>query len=373
MKTLDAELLNALTGTSDTPCLSIYLPVHSSVAASNLDTLGLKNMIKDIRAHAAEHDTETITKLLAPVENYLDSKEFVRETNGTLAIFSSAKLFETVILPEDISSAFYIDDCFYLLPLLDFASNNNTFQILALGKNHVRLFEGNRYGLEEIELHSSIPTTMKEALGYDLTDNHLHASAGGSAAIHGYMEITDERDTDNTRFFRIIDQEINERYSKKQKLPLLLAALPENHSLFQSISKNECLQQHFISLNADRVDKAQMHSRALELLDQEKSEAIAKQLARYASAKAEQLATDDVADIARHAMDSRIERLFLSEGLTMAGTVSVTERKIRPNEDSTGDIINRIALLTYKQGGHIHTLRQNNGKLPAGIGSINRF
>lgn len=373
MKTLDAELLNALAANSDAPCLSIYLTVHSSVAESNLDTLALKNMVKDIRAHAAMHDTETLMKLLAPVEQYLDSKEFVREANGTLAIFSSAKLFETVILPENIPNAFYIDECFYLLPLLDFASNNKSFHVLALGKNHVRLFEGNRYGLEEIQLDNSIPTTMKEALGYDLTDNHLHASAGGSAAIHGYMEITDERDTDNTRFFRIIDQEINERYSKPQKLPVILAALPENYSLFQSISKNECLQQQFISLNADRVDKAQLHSRALELLNQQQSEAIDKQLARYTSAKAEQLATDDVADIARHAMDSRIERLFLSEGMTMAGTVSVEERKIKPQESSAGDIINRIALLTYKQGGYIHTLPQNNAKLPAGIGSINRF
>ncbi len=373
MKTLDAELLNDLTATNGSLCLSIYLPIHSSVAESNLDTLALKNIIKDVRTQAERHDAEQLTTLLEPVENYLHSKDFVRETTGTLAIFSSEKLFEAVILPQQLPNAFYIDECFYLLPLLEFASSNKTFQVLALGKNHVRLFEGNRYGIDEIQLDSSIPTTMKEALGYDLTDNHLHASAGGSAAIHGYMEITDERDTDNTRFFRIIDQEINERYSKPQKLPLILAALPENHSLFQSISKNECLQQAFISLNADRIDKAQLHGRAVELLDQQKSDALAKQLERYALAKAEQLATDNVADIAKHAIDSRIERLFLSEGMSMPGTLSLDERKIKPDNASSSDIINRIALLTYKQGGFIHTLPHDNKKLPAGIGSINRF
>ncbi|TDS13127.1 baeRF3 domain-containing protein [Sphingobacterium paludis] len=373
MKTLDAELLRELTSHSAETSLSIYLPLHKSVSESSLDFLAFKNLIKDIRSGADVTHHQALEDLLVPVENFLESKDFVRGSAGALAIFSAPKVFEIVMLPEQTEATFYIDECFYLLPLLAFAGDNKPFQVLALGKNHVRLFEGDRYRFDEINLDQNIPSNMKEALGYDLTDNHLHAAAGGSAAIHGYMEITDEKETDNTRFFRIIDQEINEKYSKQRKMPLILAALPENESLFQSISKNECLEKDCISLNADSIDKQVLHSRALEILDTKKTEGLDKQLERFAGAKSENLATDEVAEIARHAMDSRIERLFITKGKKLPGSISIADRKIKPDADSHSDIINKIALLTYKNGGQIHTLQTNTGKLPSGIGSINRF
>ncbi len=373
MKTLDAELLNSLTKNESAPCLSIYLPVHKNVSESAQDPLNLKNIIKDIRTNVKPEDVQGVESLLEPVEKYLEEKSFVRENDGTLAIFSSPKVFETVFLPTAHAPAFFVDDCFYVLPLLTFASENKRFHVLTVGKNHVRLFEGDRYRFEEISLGDDIPRTMKEALGYDLTDNHLHAAAGGSAAIHGYMEITDEKDTDNVRFFRIIDHEINTNYSKPEKIPLILAALPENQSLFQSLSKNECLLKDYIALNADSIDKADLHQHALAIFEQAKTQQVAKQLERFAVGKSEKLATDEVADIARHAMDSRIDQLFIAEGKTLAGTISVEDRKIKPNKDSYGDIINQIALLTYKNGGQVHTLANNTSALPRGIGSLNRF
>lgn len=373
MKTLDAELLNSLTKNESAPCLSIYLPVHKSVADSARDPLNLKNLIKEVRANIKANDVQAIEALLAPVEKYLEEKSFVRENDGTLAIFSSPKIFETVFLPSPHAPSFHVDDCFYVLPLLEFSGDNKPFHVLAIGKNHVRLFEGDRYGFDEVKLQENIPQTMKEALGYDLTDNHLHAAAGGSAAIHGYMEITDEKDTDNVRFFRIIDHEISNNYSKNSKIPLILAALPENQSLFHSLSKNECLTEEYIALNAESVDKAELHSRALAIFEKEKIQSIEKQLERYAVGKNEKLATDDVADIARHAMDSRIDHLFLTKGKTLAGTISIEDRKIKPNKDSYSDIINQIALLTHKNGGQVHTLTGNTSSLPLGIGSLNRF
>lgn len=373
MKTLNAELLDALTANVSAPCLSIYLPVHANVAERSLDTLTLKNLIKDIRSSIGAENVHAMEELLKPVESLLQDKSFLAEKEGTLAIFSSPKLVEVVSIPETHDPSFYVDECFYVLPLLEFMSNNKPFQVLAIGKNQVRLFEGDRYHFDEVALEGEVPTSMKAALGHDLTDNHLHAAAGGSAAIHGYMEITDERDTDNTRFFRMIDQAIHEKYCKANKIPLLLAALPENQSLFHALSKNDCLLQESIALNADSIDKDDLHQRALGILEKQKEQHLEKQLDRFATGKSEKLATEDVADIARHAMDSRIERLFITRGKRMPGTISLEDRKIKPNKDSYADIINKIALLTHKHGGKVHTLETADSNLPTGIGSLNRF
>ncbi|WP_437920057.1 baeRF6 domain-containing protein [Sphingobacterium sp. LRF_L2] len=372
MKTFDATLLQDLTAEQHFPSLSIFVPVHNKLPESQQDRLTLKNLIKHIRS-STTLDSEAVKELLAPVEKLSEEIELERGHQGTLAIYTNAKKLETVFLTEVYPSTFYIDDTFYIVPLLELVDNDHPFHLLAIGKNHVRFFSGNRFTLEEVDLEGKMPTTMKQALGNDLTDNHLHAAASGSATIHGYMEISDEKETDNIRFFRRIDREIAENFTKDDKRPLLLAALPENQSLFQSISKNECLLKNGIVLNIEAIDKIELHTKALSILDDLKKTALEKQLNRYAVGKNEKISSDNIDDIATSAMDRRIDRLFLEKGKQLPGTVSIEERKIKPDKDSKSDIINKIAILTYRNGGKIHTLTNFTGKLPQGIGALNRY
>ncbi|HLS95913.1 hypothetical protein BC792_11671 [Sphingobacterium allocomposti] len=373
MKTLDATLLNSLVSQDPSPSLSIYLPVHKNLSESPLDILSLKNLIKDIRTQVDPSEIPAVETLLEPVERLLNDKNFARGKAGTLAIFSSPGLFETVLLPDQYPAAFYLDDCFYIVPLLAFAGSNTDFHVLALGKNRVRLFEGNLCHFEEIPLEDRIPTTMEQALGSHLTENHIHGATGGATAIHGYMEITDEKETDNTRFFRIIDREIDSQFSRGRKIPLILAALPENISLFHSLSKNECLVREGIALNADGIDTTELHQRALDIMENMRQVVIERHLNRYNIGKSEQLASDVLADIAVHAMDGRIERLFVAKGKRLPGTVSIEDRTLTPDPNGHGDIINKIAWLTYKNGGTIHALDNAEGAFPEGIGALNRF
>jgi hypothetical protein len=60
---------------------------------------------------------------------------------------------------------------------------------------------------------------------------------------HGHGSKKDEVDKDAERFFRVIAGTIYENYSKPTGWPLILAALPEHHSLFQKLSKNPLLLQ----------------------------------------------------------------------------------------------------------------------------------
>ena len=48
-------------------------------------------------------------------------------------------------------------------------------------------------------------------------------------------------DLDAERFFRAVDRAVLEHHSRPSGLPLILAALPEHHSLFRPLSENSFL------------------------------------------------------------------------------------------------------------------------------------
>ena len=54
------------------------------------------------------------------------------------------------------------------------------YQILGLNRQAIKLFEGNRDALDEVELAQGVPRTLTEALGEELTEpHHTVASYGG--------------------------------------------------------------------------------------------------------------------------------------------------------------------------------------------------
>jgi hypothetical protein len=94
--------------------------------------------------------------------------------------------------------------------LRQYLQSVDRYHILSLNLDSFQLFEGNRFGVSEIELHPEIPKTLTEALGEDLTEKHSTvASYGGvggesSNMHHGDGGKKDQMDKDTEKFFRII-------------------------------------------------------------------------------------------------------------------------------------------------------------------------
>src|SRR5690606_4979218 len=237
MKILDYPLFQQLISEEALICLTMYIPVGKEVSDVSSNMLRLKNLVKEVKSNN-NHDPQ-INTILQSVEHKLEDTELFKGYEGCIGFFvSTSGFFETVYLPACSDTFYHIDQVFYIVPLIDLIPNLKQYFILSLAKNSVRLYRGDFYGLEEVTLVSEVPRSMQEALGTELTDNHLHAAAGGSATLHGYMEITDEKEVDNERFFRVIDNAIYEHYSKQENLPLYLATISENLHTFKKISKN---------------------------------------------------------------------------------------------------------------------------------------
>jgi hypothetical protein len=60
-----------------------------------------------------------------------------------------------------------VADSFHIKPLLRVLQSADRFEVLVITREHVRLFHGNRYALDEVELDAAVPRSLTDALSSD--------------------------------------------------------------------------------------------------------------------------------------------------------------------------------------------------------------
>jgi hypothetical protein len=184
-----------------------------------------------------------------------------------LAVLGASGLFRVYRLQRPLPELVVVADSFHMKPLMRILQSADRYQVLGLNRQQIKLFEGNHDALDEIELAQGVPRTITEALGEELTEPHLTVGsygtgARGPAMRHGHGSKKDEVDIDAERFFRAVDRAILEHHSRAAGLPLILAALPEYHTLFRHLSQNPFLMADGIDTHPDALPADALRERA---------------------------------------------------------------------------------------------------------------
>jgi len=373
MQTIDLKLLKELTAIKDEPCISIYMPTHRVHPANATDPVSFKNLYKKALQYSKENNLSEHEKLILPLEKLIDDKSFWDYNNEGLAIFVSAQGMQILRLPQKVQELVCVADSFCVKPLFKLHHENQPYYLLALALDDVQLYQGDKYQLEKLDIKDKVPTSMKEALGDELTDNHLHASVVQGAGLHGYMEKSQEEEIDMERFFRKVDQAILEHFPIPQDVPLLLAALPEHHNHFLRISKHTNFSPIHIQINPQSLSKSALLEKIQEvfdgILDKRKKEL----LERYHLAVPENLSSLDIGDIVRDVLDGKVDVLCIENGKSIDGHIDVEGRKIIESDGQHTDIVNELACLAFNHGGSVITLDQEEMPSETGIFTINRY
>src|SRR5690606_16768217 len=95
-----------------------------------------------------------------------------------------------------------------------------------------------------------------------------HYGPQGSAKLtrHGTDVRQDAIDRDTENFYRAVDRALLEHHTAADPVPLLLAALPENHSLFRRVSRNSSLSSAALYVHPDSISLDALRERAWELI-----------------------------------------------------------------------------------------------------------
>lgn len=254
------------------------------------------------------------------------------------------------------------------------------YQVLALSLDHIRLFEGNRHSLDEIELASGVPHTVTDALGEEVIDPQQSSANGGTGAQtgmpHSHGGRRDESDTEANHYFRGIDRAITAQYSRPSGLPLILAALPEHHGMFREISHNTALLAEGIKIDPESIGAEQLRDRAWEIMEPEYQLRLSGLADEYEISNAKGLGVEELQDVAKAAFDGRVATLLIEADRQITGRIHSGSGNLHLEEDAAStaeDLLDDLGEMVVKLGGRVFVLPAERMPSTTGAAAICRY
>ncbi|MCW5963840.1 MAG: hypothetical protein KIT83_07370 [Bryobacterales bacterium] len=364
------------------PCISVYMPTHRRHPENQQDPIRYRNMLKSLgESTILRYSANEAEAVLAPLRKLANDLDFWNHTWDGLGIFSAVGVFRVYRLQRPVSELAIAANSFHLTPMLRVLQSVDRYQVLSLNRKEIRLFEGDRHTLDEVELAPGVPRTITEALGDELTEPHQTvASYGGtqfgSDMRHSHGGRAEEEEVDEGRFFRAVDRAIREHHSRPSGLPLIVAALTEYHSAFRQVSHNPFLLEKGIEVDASALSKEQLCERAWAIVEPALEKRLSKLAEDFESAHTKGLGSDDVAVVANAAAASRVDSLLVEADRRLPGRLengSGGVTLLHLEDPHVDDLLDDVAELVLSRGGKVTVISAEQMPTRTGIAATFRY
>jgi hypothetical protein len=384
MNSVDLDAAAGLWNECDPPCLSLFQPTHRAHPDNQQDAIRFKNLLKALEESLRQqYASGEIQPLLAPLLALAEDHDFWNCTLDGLGVLRARNIFRVYKLQRAVPELVVAADSFHIKPLLRILQSADRYQVLALNRHEVKLFEGNRDALDEIAPAEGVPRTLTAALGEELTDPRQTVSAyGGRGGTqppmhHGHGGRKDELDHDAERFFRAVDRAVLEHHSKPSGLPLILAALPEHHHMFHELSHNPFLISESLDVHPDALASAdEFRERVWQIIEPRYLARLARLVDTFGSARSKGLAADDLAEVARAAVGGRVATLLIEARREIPGRIDAATGELEFDDLShpeLDDVLDDLGALALKMGGEVVVVPTERMPTETGIAAIYRY
>lgn len=383
MDALDQDYAAGLLDACGPPCLSLYQPTHRRHPENQQDPIRFRNLVKKLEESLLqEYTKDQIQPLLKPFLELADDREFWNHTLDGLAVLGAKGLFRVYELQRPVAELAVVADSLHTKPLVRILQSADRFQILGVSRQAIKLFEGNRDALDEIEPAKGVPQTITEALGEELTEPHQTvASYGGvggshSPMHHGHGGRESEVDIDAERFFRAVDREVLKHHSKPSGLPLILAALPEHHHLFHQVSHNPFLIAESIDVHPDALTIDELRQRAWQVIEPHYLARLAALVEQFRTARSRDLGSDELTHVAKAVVAGRVATLLIEADREVPGRTDAATGAIEFGDlahPEVDDVLDDLGALALKLGGEVVIVPAERIPTKTGIAAIYRY
>ena len=364
------------------PCLSLYQPTHRRHPENQQDPIRFENLVKALEGSLVlKYPKREVQTLLEPFQALAGDRDFWNHTLDGLAVLGAPGMFRVYRLQRPVGDLAVVADSFHIKPLMRILQSADRYQVLGLNRREIKLFEGNRDALDQVELAQGVPRTITEVLGEELTEPHLTVAsygtgAGGTPMRHGHGSKKDEVDIDTERFFRAIDRSVLEHHSRPSSLPLILAALPEYHALFRQVSRNPFLMAEGIDIHPDSLPIEGLRERAWQVVEPQYHARLAGLVEAFGEARSKGLGADDLAQVAEAAAAWRVATLLIDADRHVPGRMDPGTGRIEFDDlahPEVDDLLDDLGELVLKRGGQVVAVPTERMPTRTGIAAIYRF
>ena len=359
--------LSHLAEAHDQHCVSIYLPTYSAGAESIQNAIRFKNLLAQARRELGSlgMGTREIDDLLAGAMALHDDHDYWATMGNGLAVFINGDQMRTYRLPVSVVEIAVVTERFHLKPLIPALATGDTFSVLALSLNEVRLLQGNRFEISEVSLRE-IPPSLKDALRFDDREPQLQSHAanrtgrGGTIAVfHGQGAGKDVSTVDLERFLMAVDAGFRDIVGGAPT-PLVLAGVNDVVAHFRKVSRYNDIVDGSIKGNPEHMTLDDLHTQAWPLVEPALN---APQHAAQAAIIDRSVPTlDSLSAIVVAASDGRVDSLFVPIAMQKWGSFDPVDRSVNVHDArSPGDrdLLDFAAVATLTHGGNVFVVAES--------------
>jgi hypothetical protein len=365
MDILTMAELKTLSGRYPDWCVSLFMPTHRRGKETQQDPIRFRNLLDkaDARLQSKGVRSSDVKETLKRARRLLNDQAFWLHQSDGLAVFLDSEACRVYRLPLRFEELVVISDRFHLKPLLPLFTSDGHFYILALSQNQVRLLEGTKYTVDEVDL-GDMPKSMEEAFQYEDFEKQLQFHTGTptgsdqrSAMFHGH-DVREEEKERILKWFRTVDQELSNLLSDSQS-PIVLAGVEYHFPIYKEAASNPHRVVEGISGNPEELKPEELHALAWPVVEPIFSKAREKAAARYRQLAGTGQTTTNVKEAVLGAFHGKVDVLFVPVGIQVWGyfdpdsdTVYV-DGDLKPGDQ---DLLDAAAVHSILNGGTVYAV-----------------
>lgn len=364
MDSLTREDVKSLIETEGEWCVSLFMPMVRAGAEVQQNPIRFKNLLRQAEAKLASVGLRTpdIEALLSPAYELLDDPDVWRGNSDGLAVFVHPDDMRYYHLPVPFKELAVVERGFHIKPLLPILSNDGRFYILALSQDQVRLLEGTRHSVYEVELRH-VPENLAAALQYDHDGRRgVHATGGGAGTVYqGTGEEASKADI--LRYCQLVDRGLRSVLADQQ-VPLVLACVDYLMPIYREANTYNHLLDQGVVGNPESLTTKDLHRRAWAIVEPYFSAAEEAQRELYLeyAGRADERASNILKTTVRAAVEGRVATLFVASGVQKWGVYRSHSHKVHVHpsqQPGDQDLLDVAAAQTFAGGGSVYVIPPN--------------
>lgn len=341
--------------------LTISQETHNTPINDDKDRIQFENLLKEAEEKVSEkYDEDICKKLLEPLKELRNQPAFWGTGDGSVVLYATPEEVYYYRLDVPVKDTVMVGDKPYILPVIENFQYVTYYQLLALSREKMKLYNGRRYTLEEIDLSQDddAPTDKNKALGDELTRGEMNLAGHGATVasggvFHGQNDTSTEKEIDMENYFRIVDKYVFDYYSKPTELPLILFALPENIAEFRKLSKNNFLDEVQIEASPAQLSNNDIQKKTAEKIHEVIDKRHRNLIERFEETAPRFKLDAQYEDLAFSSVQGKIEYLLLEKGYEVPGSI---DENGQYHEGPVDDYTNQLAWNVLRANGKVYVL-----------------
>ena len=342
--------------------VSLFLPTHRLGSENRTDPLRWKHLVAGVEsalvAQGLRH--HEIDRILEPAWTlHADALAWQHMSDG-LAMFLQPGWSRSYRVPVDLPGLGTVGDRFFVGPVAEVLATDASFLVLALSQHRLRLFEGTRQEIAQLDLRD-VPTDLRDL--FEAPEPRSDAMArslsarGAGAVFYGRGGADRDLKTEEVQMFlrQVADGLASHLRAREQ--PMVLVGLAETVAAYRSLNSYPHVLAADVRTNPDAMSAEALHAAAWPVVEESLEAQRARELERLAEMSGTGHAAHGPAKAAEAARQGRVARLFVAAKPWCGAEMPDGGTVVRlGTEDSFAacELIDRAVADTLTHGGDVH-------------------